>query len=100
MAIHNRVYSVRAGANGKAEVIVNSAAIALRGERMAVAQATWFQLLGKNSLGEDVNKNIYTRQIIMDEIFSRLEKDQPLVYETFMVKIRFKYIRIAGGELG
>ncbi len=66
----------------------------LRGEREAVAQAAWFALLGKNELGEDVDKKLPTRKVLMDEMLSRQERDRPAVYEEFKAAIRFTWIGI------
>lgn len=90
-----RVYVVRAGRHGKMEVIVSGGAIALRGERYAVAQAAWYELLGKNELGEDVNKNLATRKEIMTILLSRQEHERPHVFDQFMDKIEFTWTKLA-----
>lgn len=89
----DRNYTVHCGL-GRINVLVRENTIKLRGEREAVAQAAWFALLGKNELGEDVNKNLATRKILMDEINSRLEPMQATVYGTFVEKIKFTWIAV------
>lgn len=87
----DRNYTVHCGL-GRINVLVRTATIELRGEREAVAQAAWFSLLGKNELGEDVDKKLATRKILMDEINSRPETMRATVYGTFVEKIKFTWV--------
>lgn len=89
----DRKYTVHCGL-GRINVLVRTATIELRGEREAVAQAAWFNLLGKNELGEDIDKNLSTRKFIMAEINSRLERDRPQVYEGFKAAIKFTWVAV------
>jgi len=86
-------YNVRCGL-GFINVLVRQSTIELRGEREAVAQAAWFSLLGKNVLGEDVDKNLPTRAFIMTQINSRLEHERPQVYEGFKTGIKFSKLAV------
>lgn len=90
----DRYYTVHCGL-GRINVLVREGTIALRGEREAVAQAAWFALLGKNELGEDVNKNLATRHFLMTEIKSRQESIQGGCYEKFKSTVKFTWIGIA-----
>jgi hypothetical protein len=92
-AMSDRNYTVHCGL-GHINVLVREGTISLRGEREAVAQAAWFALLGKNELGEDVDKELPTRKFLMNEINSRLEHRRPEVYETFKLTIKFTWIGI------
>lgn len=89
----DRIYNVRCGL-GLINVLVRDGAIQLRGERNAVAQAAWYKLLGKNELGEDVDKRLATRKIIMTEIESRAESVRYEVYERFRATIKITWISI------
>ena len=86
-------YTVYCGL-GHINVLVRQGVINLRGERHAVAQAAWFQLLGKNELGEDVDKTLPTRKFLMTQINSRLEHERPQVFAGFMAAIKFQRISI------
>ncbi len=92
-AMSDRNYVVHCGL-GRITVLVREGTIALRGEREAVAQAAWFALLGKNELGEDVNKKLATRKFLMTEINSRPERERPQVYEGFKAAIKFTWVGI------
>lgn len=89
----DRNYTVHCGL-GHINVLVREGTISLRGEREAVAQAAWFALLGKNELGEDVNKNLATRHFLMAEIKSRQEPIQGGCYEKFKAAIKITWIGI------
>ncbi len=79
---------------GRLEVLVRESVISLRGERNAVAQAAWFKLMGQNELGEDVNKNSPTREILMTELLSQYEAHRDQVFETFKDKISFNWVGV------
>lgn len=89
----DRIYAVYCGL-GRITVLVRHNTIQLRGEREAVAQAAWFKLLGKDELGEDVDKTLSTRQFLMTEMLSRPEMYRHLVYEGFREAIKFSWISI------
>jgi hypothetical protein len=91
MAAYRR-YSVRAGLSGQVIVDVPLGALQLRSEAAAVTQYAWLKLMGKNELGEDVNKNLDTRYILNEEMLSRYEHQRGSVYDQFASKIRFKPI--------
>lgn len=95
-AMSDRKYNVRCGF-GFINVIVRDGAIKLRGEREAVAQAAWFALLGKNELGEDVDKKLPTRKIIQEELGSRYEHQRAQVYEGFKRSIKFTWLSVERG---
>jgi len=86
----DRNYIVRCK-RGQVAVLVRQSAIDLRGEHEAVAQAAWLKLLGKNELGEDIDKKSPTRKMLMDEMFSRYENQRHDVYETFKASIKFTW---------
>jgi hypothetical protein len=92
-AMSDRNYTVHCGL-GRINVLVREGTIQLRGEREAVAQAAWFALLGKNELGEDVDKTLATRHFLMTEIKSRLEPIQGECYEKFKATIKITWIGI------
>ena len=77
---------------GRLLVSVSEEVIKLRGERNAVAQAAWFKLMGQNALGEDVDKKLPTRKILMDELLSTYEPYRHRVYDTFVTSIEFKLV--------
>lgn len=89
----DRNYCVHCGL-GHINVLVRTSVIELRGEREAVAQAAWFALLGKNELGEDVDKKLPTRSFIMSQLYSRLEHERPQVYEGFKTAIKFTWLDV------
>lgn len=82
---------------GRIAVTVEDNVISLRGERMAVAQAAWFKLMGQNSLGEDVDKKLATRQILRTEMLSRYEGERESVYLKFMTTVEFTLMGIEHG---
>lgn len=88
----DRNYTVHCGL-GRINVLVRTATIELRGEREAVAQAAWFNLLGKNELVEDVAKPV-TRKFIMDLLLSTYEPYQHRIYDQFKEKIKFTWIGV------
>jgi len=88
-----RTYVV-AHKRGRMTVIVQQSVIDLRGERDAVAEAAWRKLMGQNSLGEDINKNLVTRKIILEETLSRYENYRPDVYRTFRDAIKITWMGI------
>ena len=92
----DRTYTV-SHKRGYITVMVREGAIALRGEREAVAKAAWLKLQGKNELGEDVDKKSATREFIRDEVMSRYEEDRVHVYEMFRSKISFQWVGIVHG---
>jgi hypothetical protein len=79
---------------GRLPITVDSSVVELRGERTAVAQAAWFKLMGQNSLGEDVDKNLPTRQILRTEMLSRLEGYRGEVQDIFTRTINFTLISL------
>lgn len=89
----DRKYIVRCK-RGMVEVIVRIGAIELRGEHEAVAQAAWLKLLGKNELGEDVDKNSATRRELMTIIFSTYTPYREGVYEKFKASIKFTWVGV------
>src|SRR5882672_2414903 len=80
---------------GSVAVLVREAAITLRGERPAVAQAAWFKLMGQNELGEDVDKKSPTRKILMIQMLSTYGPYRDRIYEEFKDKIKFTWLSIA-----
>jgi len=93
-AMSDRNYTVHCGL-GHINVLVREGTIQLRGEREAVAQAAWFALLGKNELGEDVDKTLATRKTLMTLLLSTYEPYRYRVYDQFKEKIKFTWIGIA-----
>lgn len=91
---HKRRYIVHAGKHGRIEVSVWSTIVELRGEREAVARAAWNKLLGRDALGEDVDKTLPTRKFLMTEIFSRYENHRKDVFEIFSEKIKITLVGI------
>jgi hypothetical protein len=79
---------------GSVAVLVREAVIQLRGERQAVAQAAWFKLMGQNELGEDVDKKLLTRKILITQMLSTYEPYRYRIYEEFESKIKFTWIGI------
>lgn len=90
----DRIYIVHYK-RGRLTVRVGEFAINRNGEREAVAQAAWFRLIGQDSLGKDIDKNLATRHILMDEIQSRYEKNRHEVYDTFRSTIKFTWHKVA-----
>lgn len=90
----DRNYVVKCG-RGRVTVMVRGNTIAMRGEREAVAQAAWFKLLGKNELGEDVDKTLVTRKVIMTQLLSTYEPYRHRVYEQFRESVSFVWVGIA-----
>jgi len=90
----DRNYVVHSG-RGKIEITVREGAIALRGEREAVAQRAWQQLLGENELGEVVDKNSLTRKEIMTLLLSTYEPYRYQVYEKFKASISFTWVGVS-----
>lgn len=90
----DRIYAVICK-RGRLMVMVRTNTVKMRGERNAVAQAAWLKLMGQDELGQDVDKNLATRKILMDELGSRYEAHRPLVYEQFKENIRFQWIGLA-----
>lgn len=89
----DRNYTVHCGL-GRINVLVRTATIELRGEREAVAQAAWFALLGKNELGEDVDKKLDTRETLMTLLLSTYEPNRHRIYNQFKEKIKFTWIGV------
>lgn len=89
----SKIYTVHYK-RGRVNVKVRQAAIDLRGEREAVANAAWLGLMGKNELGDDVDKNSPTRAILMEETLSRYEHQRPDVYNTFKETVKFALVGI------
>lgn len=90
----DRIYAVYYK-RGRLTVKVGIGAIDLRGEREAVAQAAWFRLMGQDSIGRDIDKNLATRHILRDEINSRYESNRHQVYDTFRSTIKFTWLKVA-----
>lgn len=90
----DRIYAVYYK-RGRLTVTVGEGAINLRGEQEAVTQAAWFRLMGQNNLGKDIDKNLATRHILMDEIQSRYLTNRHEVYDTFRQKIKYQWLKVA-----
>ncbi len=90
----DRIYIVHYK-RGRLTVTVGEFSINRNGEREAVAQAAWFRLMGQNSLGKDIDKNLATRHILMDELKSRYLNNRHEVYETFKAAIKITWHKVA-----
>lgn len=79
---------------GRVAVTVDTAVIDLRGERYAVAQTCWHKLMGFNALGEEIKGQPLpaSRDILMDEIFSRPQYARDDVWWTFHDTINFTWV--------
>ena len=88
------VRATRAATFGVVSVSIPDEVISLRGEKQAVAQAAWYKLLGKNDLGEDIDKNLTTRKILMTEMLSRSVSDRPDVYQLFYDSITIHWVGV------
>lgn len=82
----------RSGHKTFMRVMVSDKAIELRGLQYAVAQAAWYQLMGKNSLGEDLNKKTPTRRFLRIESMSRGLNGETEAFVIFMDKIKFQLV--------
>lgn len=83
----------RSGHKTFMRVMVSDKAIELRGLQYAVAQAAWYQLMGKNSLGEDINKKTPTRRFLRIECASRGNIfGETEAFNEFMDAIKFQLV--------
>lgn len=82
---------------GRLAVSVPQSVIDLRGERYAIAQLAWHKLLGLDPLGEkEKGKAPPTRDILMDEIYSRPKYARGDVFWIFHDTIKFTLVSLGG----
>ena len=91
----DREYHVWAGMGVKTfmRVLVNDSSIRTYGDRDAVALAAWDKLMGRNRLGEDINKKVPTRWFLRMECLSRgLNGGEMEAFNIFKDKIKFQLV--------
>jgi hypothetical protein len=93
MKIIIRQYVVRAG-RGVINVEVAEQFVLSRGERTVVAEKAWQQLMGLNSLDEDIDKRSPTRAMLRAEIGSRYAHQRHEVYDTFKECISITWVGV------
>lgn len=77
---------------GRLAISVDEAVIKLRGEHTAVTEAAWRKLMGENNLGELVDPKSPTRDILIDEIFSRPAYIRDDVWYKFQDTIKYTWV--------
>lgn len=92
----DREYHVWASTGVKTfmRVTVHDSVIRQYGDRRAIAYAAWDKLMGRNRLGEDINKKAPTRRFLRTECLSR--GAGPVgeweAFEIFKDKIKFQLV--------
>lgn len=77
---------------GRLHVSVHSEVIEKLGERRAVTHAGWRKLMGEDNLGELIEPNSPTRDILMDEIWSRPSYMRDDVFWIFYDTISYQLV--------